>query len=124
MNTSTGDMPRQERREEMRICWVSLSLLGRLELRILLRSLWSEHSKIQSPVQVAAGAACAGTFGPLLYLYHGVLPYLYHGGPAGPYTPTREVASIARQLAGVGDVRENSVFLPLGGIMFLRVPSS
>ena len=95
---------------------VSLSLPGRLELRSLFRSLWSELSKIQSPVQVAAGAACAGTFGPLLYLYH--------GGPAGPYTPTREVASIARQLAGVGDVRENSVFLPLGGIMFLRVPSS
>jgi len=117
-------MPRQEREERRCISWVSLSLLGRLELRSLFWSLWSELSKIQSPVQVAAGAACAGTFGPLLYLYHGVLPYLYHGGPAGPYTPTREVASIARQLAGVGDVRENSVFLPLGGIMFLRVPSS
>ena len=105
-HTAMVGMPRQERREEMRICGVSLSLLGSLELRFLLRSLWSEHSKIQSPVQVAAGAACAGTFSPLLYLYHGVLPYLYHGGPAGPYTPTREVASIARQLAGVGDVRE------------------
>lgn len=109
----------------MHICWVNSESAGQTRARVFIRPAFGrEDSKIQSPVQVAAGAACAGTFGPLLYLYHGVLPYLYHGGPAGPYTPTREVASIARQLAGVGDVRENSVLLPLGGIMFLRVPSS
>ena len=71
---------------EDRICWFSLSLPHQIKLGFLLPAFETEGSKIQSLVQVAAGTACAGTFSPLLYLYHEVLPYLHHGGPVGPYS--------------------------------------
>ena len=86
-HTSTGGMPRQERRSYLpldRFCGLALNLLGRPQLGFLLPGFGTEHSKTQSPVQVAAGAAWTGTFSLLRDLYHGSPALPLPWGPCGP----------------------------------------
>ena len=75
-HTNTGGMPRQE--SSSYLLGLALDQLEQTTAQGFITRLWdAKHSKNQNPVQVAAGAAFTFTME--------VLPYLHHGGPAGPY---------------------------------------